>query len=311
MRVTPLRVEEVLAGLRAVLTCARADGALSRNEAAFVKVAARAAGLSTDPLELPNIDVAELCTVFPTADRREQVLQAMVLMTLMDERVAPEEIALIETFAQGLGIDEPRVQNLRQLAEGRVRTLWLDLARRSFARPIFERTLKEKGLTGVWKIVGPMMGLAKDPELANRFTELGKLPENSFGYAYFRFIVDNELGFPGEGIVAEEGMWHDLTHVLTGYDTSPIGEVSVVSFIAGYVNEDPFFWLFTIALQFHLGIRVSPYSPGARGYFEPEVVVPAFRRGLSMKTDISRNWDPWPHLARPLADVRRELGVVP
>lgn len=311
MNVAPLRVEEVLAGLRALLTCARADGAVSQTEASLVRVAARAAGLSTDPLELPSIEASELATLFPSPARREQVLQAMMLMTLMDERVAPAEVALIETYARGLGVDEPRVKNLRQLAEGRVRTLWLDLARRSFARPIFEKTLKEKGLGGVWKIVGPMIGLAKDDALANRFTELGRLPENSFGYAYFRFIVDHQLGFPGEGIVAEEGMWHDLTHVLAGYDTTPRGEVSVVSFIAGYVREDPFFWLFTIALQFHLGIRVSPYSPGEHGFFDPAVVIPAFRRGLAMKVDISRNWDPWPHLARPLEDVRRELGVVP
>jgi hypothetical protein len=101
MRVTPFRVEEVLAGLRAVLTCARADGALSRNEAAFVKVAARAAGLSTDPLELPNIDVAELCTVFPTADRREQVLQAM------GDR--PVTIRTLDLGGDKVGDDEPAI----------------------------------------------------------------------------------------------------------------------------------------------------------------------------------------------------------
>ena len=82
-------------------------------------------GLSTDPLELPNIYVAELCTVFPTDDRREQVLQAMVLMTLIDKHVAPQELALIETYAKGLGIDEPRVKNLRQLAEGRCNRVFI------------------------------------------------------------------------------------------------------------------------------------------------------------------------------------------
>lgn len=297
--------------VRALLTCARADGDLSANEASLVKVATQVAGLSIDPLSLPSLDVDELRAALPSAERREQVLQAMILMTLMDERVTPAEVELITRFAAGLEVSEPRVHNLRQLSEGRLRTVWLDLARRSFARPIFEHTLREKGLGGVWKIVGPMLGLAKDPALVDRFLSLGQLPTDTFGYAYFRFIVDHDLGFPGEGIVAEEGMWHDLTHVLAGYDISPRGEVAVVSFIAGYVREDPFFWLFTIALQFHLGIRVSPYSPGEHGFFDPALFIPAYRRGLRVKVDLSRNWDPWPLLPRRLEDVRRELGVEP
>src|SRR5262249_31831434 len=154
------------------------------------------------------------------------------------------------------------------------------LARRSFARPIFERSLRERGLGAVWEIVGPMVGLGGSADLVRRYNDLGRLPEGTLGRAYWRFVVDNDLWFPGEGIVAEAGVWHDLSHVLAGYGTEPEGEVQVVSFIAGYRREDPFFWLFTIALQFHLGVRVSPYSPPGRGYFEPERVIGALRRGM-------------------------------
>lgn len=301
---------EAMAGLRAMATCARADGEFSDAEASLITAAATLLGVTLDdPRQLDSIDPEALKAALPDPKRRELALQAMILMTVMDEDVSGAEAALVSRYATVLGVDEPRVANVTLLSQGRLKTLWLDLARRSFARPIFERTLKEKGLLGVWKIVGPMVGLAKDPALANRFIELGRLPEGTLGHAYFRFIVDHELGFPGEGIVAEEGMWHDLTHVLAGYDTSPHGEVSVVSFIAGYVREDPFFWLFTIALQFHLGIRVSPYSPGEHGFFDPAIVLPAFRRGLSVTRDLSRDWNPWPHMERPLDDVRRELGI--
>jgi hypothetical protein len=232
-------------------------------------------------------------------------------MALMDGDVTQAEVELARRYASELGVDEPRVANLGHVAEGRLRTLWLDLARRSFARPIFERTLREKGPVGLWKIVGPMVGLAKDPELSRKYIALGELPEGTFGRAYFRFIVENDLGFPGEGIVAEEGVWHDLAHVLAGYDTTPRGEVSVVSFIAGTAREDPFFWLFSIALQFHLAIRVSPYSEGGTGHFLPEVVAPALLRGLRVSKDLSRAWDPFPHFARPLEDLRREFSVPP
>lgn len=303
--------EEAYASLRAMATCARADGELSAIEEDTLRVAAKLLGVSCDPDHLADIPVDELARVFPEPARRERVVQAMILMALMDGDVTQAEVALARTYASELGVDEPRVANLGHVAEGRLRTLWLDLARRSFARPIFERTLREKGPMGVWKIVGPMVGLAQDPTLARKYIALGELPEGTFGRAYFRFIVENELGFPGEGIVAEEGVWHDLAHVLAGYDTTPHGEVSVVSFIAGTAREDPFFWLFSIALQFHLAIRVSPYSEGATGHFLPEVVAPALLRGLRVTKDLSRAWDPFPHFARPLRDVRAELGVPP
>lgn len=307
-----LTSEEATAGLRAMMTCARADGAESDSEVELVTVAASMLGEAIgDPRALVSITPSELALAFPDPSRRERALQAMILMALVDGDVTGTEVALVSSFAKELGIDEPRVQNLRHVAEGRLRTLWLDLARRSFARPIFERTLKEKGVRGVWKIVGPMMGLAQDPELARRYIALGELPEGTLGHAYFRFIVDNDLGFPGEGIVAEEGVWHDVTHVISGYDTTPEGELSVVSFIAGYTREDPFFWLFTIVLQFHLGIQVSPYSPGAVGHFDAGLVLRALRRGMDVTRDLSKGFDPFPEFEKPLELVRREMNVLP
>ena len=112
-------------------------------------------------------------------------------------------------------------------------------------------------------------------------------------------------------MVAEEGVWHDLSHVLAGYGTTPEGEVAVVSFIAGYRREDPFFWVFTIALQFHLGIKVSPYSPNLTGHFDPALVLGAMQRGMAMTHDLSTGWDYWPDLPLPLDDVRRKYGVAP
>ncbi|MCU0686443.1 MAG: TerB family tellurite resistance protein [Polyangiaceae bacterium] len=300
------------AGLRAMATVARADGRADPAELALIRAAASALGAPLDdPDALAPIEATELAAALPDTAHRTIALQAMILTALMDGDVSGREADAVDRFAASLGVDEPRVANLRQLAEGRMRTLWFDLARRSFARPVFEQALRTKGLGGVWKIVGPMVGLAKDYDLARRYNDLGHLPEGTLGRAYWRFIVDRELGFPGEGIVAEAGVWHDLTHVLGGYDTEPSGEVSVVSFIAGYKRDDPFFWLFTIALQFHLGVRVSPYSPRAQGHFDPELVRRAFERGSQVNRDLGTEWNYADDLGRPLDDVRRDLGVPP
>jgi len=302
---------EATAGLRMMKAVALADGALADKEVALIEASARALGVTCDARALEPATAAVVKEALGAPLLRERAVQAAILVAMIDGEASASEVETIASFARELGVDEPRVANLRQLANGQLRRLWIDLARRSFARPIFERALRERGLAGIWKIVGPMVGLGRDPDLARRYADLGRLPEGTLGYAYFRFIVDNELGFPGEGVVAEDGVWHDLSHVLGGYGTDPAGEVSVVSFIAGYRREDPFFWLFTIALQFHLGIKVSPYSPGLTGHFEPDLVLEAVRRGMAMNRDLSVGWDYWDDLARPLAEVRERYGVPP
>lgn len=308
-----LTESEAIAGLRLMKTVALSDGSLDDKETSLLDAAARALGLETSALELDpvRLDAIPVALANATPTLRERALQAAMITAMIDGRVSLVEVATLRSFAAALGIAECRIENLEQLAKGHVRRMWLDLARRSFAIPIFEEALRKKGLSGVLDIVSPMLGLGKDADLARRYNDLGRLPEDTMGRAYWRFIIDNNLGFPGEGVVAEEGVWHDVTHVLAGYTTEPEGEVQVVSFIAGYRREDPFFWLFTIALQFHLGIRVSPYSPGMLGRFVPELVIRALRRGMAMTRDLSVDYDPWEDMSLRLADVRAKYNVPP
>ena len=93
-----------------------------------------------------------------------------------------------------------------------------------------------------------------DSMLSNRFLSkspdismLRACPSGSLGQAYWQYLEDNELDAKllresdfisahklrgtDEGHLAERGFQlHDLFHVLTGYDTTPLGEVKVVSF---------------------------------------------------------------------------------
>lgn len=277
-------------------------------ERALLDVAARIVGQPTlgEVVPLEPEAVAALAT---TPKVRERIVQSAILATLMDGVVEAEEVAGVRALARALDVDEPRLVALSHLARGRTALAWLDLARRSFARDVFEKALAGGGPSHLYKIVAPLVGLGVDGELAARYVGLGELPPGTLGRAYFDFLVRNELPFPGEHrAVPEAGVWHDVTHVLAGYETADEEEILVVSFIAGYRREDAFFWIFTIALQYHLGIKVSPYSPAKRGLFRPETAMAAYERGTHVVTDLER-WDPWPHFARPLDEVRRELGV--
>lgn len=297
----------------AELTCgamyalALADGSLDETEERLLNACVELMGL--DPSALKGVSAEEIAAQVEDPEERRSILRAMILMSLMDGQVLPEETAVIEHYAFVLAVDERRIKNLRQIIDQRHRLLFFDLARRSFARDIFVKELRQKGPSGVWKIVGPMLGRALDPKLASRYRACETLPAESLGRAYWQFMTDYQLPFPGESYaVPESGVWHDMSHVLGGYSTDPADEVLVVAFIAGYTRSDPFFWLFTIALQFHLGINVSPYSPIRTGLFEPARVLEAVKRGSQVKLDLSK-WDWWPHMASPLDQVRSELGV--
>lgn len=305
-----LRPEEAPAALGALWAIATADPPITDEERRWIEVSARALGVERIPEEERAWSPEDVASALSEPSSKERVLQLMMLTAMVDEHVSASEVAVVEAFARAFQVEEPRVQSLRLVAEGHTTRAWIGLARRGSARSDVERVLKREGLRGLWRIVGPLLGLVEDTAQARRFNDLGKLPSGTLGRTYWEFLVNNGLPFPGEAhAVPESGLWHDLAHVLGGYDVTPEGEVQVVSFIAGFKREDPFFWLFTIALQFHLGLRVSPYSQGGKGYFRPEQVHRALARGMAMNTDLSLGWDPWPHFARPIEQVREELGI--
>lgn len=305
MDLDPAHARLAVGAMRAV---AGADGEVAPDEARLVDAAARLLSVSPD---VPPLTPETLRSAGLAPKDAERVVQAGILAALLDGRVDPAEVRAVRALAEAAGVDEPRVHNLAQLSKGHVRLAWLDLARRSFAKDVFVDALKRDGPRGVWKIVGPMLGRAVDPALAARYIALGELPEGTLGRAYFRFVYENGLGFPGEkGAVPESGVWHDVSHVLGGYGITPDQEVQVVSFIAGFSREDPFFWVFTITLQFHLGLRVSPYSQSGTGLVEPDKMLAAFARGAAMTEDLSaEGFDPWPLFPQPLEAVRAQLGV--
>ena len=102
-----------------------------------------------------------------------------------------------------------------------------------------------------------------------------------------------------------------MLHVVGGYPITPIGEAEVVAFMAGFRREDPFFWIFTVVLQFQVGLRISPFAPGVPHQIDPKSFVRHHERGARVKIDISRDWSFRAEWQRPVADVRRDLGVPP
>lgn len=150
--------------------------------------------------------------------------------------------------------------------------------------------------------------------LADR-NRLAAMPEGSLGRAYLAFL-DAE-GITAEGLVqaseeaygrpsrdADEELvqqqlrdMHDLWHTLTGYKGDLLGEAAVLAFSFAQTRHPGVGFLALI------GLVLSP-APEYRQF-----ILGGFRRGVRAAWLPAQDWEAL--LARPLADVRRELGIRP
>jgi hypothetical protein len=68
-----------------------------------------------------------------------------------------------------------------------------------------------------------------------------------------------------------------------------------------------------IAMFFQLGIEPLAEMrgvPAHKGLLDFEAFRTAYMRGQACNADLT-TWDPWPHMERPLEEVRAELAIPP
>jgi ubiquinone biosynthesis protein Coq4 len=246
----------------------------------------------------------------------EWVVRGMVLACLARGEVTAEDAALVEAYTEALGVEEHVVRNLRQLAEGQMALLKLDVRRRSFTGQMIRQTREEEGIFSLLRGAATRIGIIEDAETAERFEALAELPPGTLGRALHEYYVENEFPVPGKRhALPAFGVVHDLCHVLSGYGVDGPGEIEVLAFQAGFMRTDPMSTLFFAVLQSHYKVRLVAIAPGGEGRLDDpkilERMIRAFKRGSAMTVDLFDHWDYRPHLAEPIANVRASLGVPP
>jgi hypothetical protein len=276
-------------------------------------------GTDLDVEALPEIEPATLAEHIESPELARQLVRGMVVMSLAVGPATPAQSALIARFAGALGVDEPATRAIEHLAHKEMVRFVLDLHRRSNLRDYIDNQYRQKGgIFGVVKGLLDFRGVTHDGALAARYRALGELPRETLGHAFFQHYHANGFAFPGEeGGFPEGALFHDLGHVLAGYDITPEGELQIACFQAGYRrNENAFFTILFAVLIHTAGVNVAPMPmPKHLGRIGEgdlaERMLDALRRGAQMTVDLGADWDFWPQLARPLQDVRADLGVEP
>src|SRR6185295_11596906 len=239
--------EQAYWGLRAMKTVALANGELDASEVNLLDTTQQILGTPYPLDKLDPITPAELASAFPDPQLRNQLVNGLIVMSLIDRTADPQETALVEQFAQALAVSAPEVKTLRNVLEKGIIQLRLDLARRFWVRGKLKAVWNEEGLGGIFKVVGGMLGQYHNASLAARYQALEQYPAGTLGRAYWEYCRKNGFALPGEkGGPPEFVVFHDMTHVLAGYDTDPEGEVQVACFSAGYRRRDPFLFVFFV-----------------------------------------------------------------
>lgn len=283
----------------------------SPREELFLQTIARLHGVELDPSALPEMSLAQAAAVLVHPHQRRRLVQLAVIMATVDGRVLSDRASAVAQLARALGVEEPAVHTLRRLAARQILRARFELIRRTLGK-MLGLAWREARWAGLCEIACGFLGVGENRATAQRYRQLARLPAGSFGHALWKHCTSRNFALPGErGAIPERALFHDLGHVLSGYDTDPAGEIQQAAFQAGFVRRDGFVFLFFGVVQFHLGIKITPVAAGEVGFFNIEKVLTALARGAACRADLSERWSFWSRAARTLEDVRSELAIPP
>ncbi|MEZ4428578.1 MAG: hypothetical protein R3A51_12930 [Nannocystaceae bacterium] len=253
--------------------------------------------------------VTSLVDAIPSARARQRLLQLAIITALVDGAPERATVSRVRALARALGVRDPGVAVLGHVAAGRRRLARALMTRRIIGR-FFLDAWRRAGLAGLRRIIAPLwFARGSDPPVAWRYRALGLLPAGTLGHTLWAHCTERRFSFPGEaGGIPEQLMFHDVGHILTGFNTEPDGEIQQGAFQAGFMRRDGFAILLFVVLQFHLGIKITPVADPEVGYFDVPKVMRALAAG-GRCLDLSEGWRIWEDAGRPIAEVRHDYGI--
>ena len=311
--VGPSESDAILGAMRQVALAG--DHAISYADTTNIAAAARyllRRSDFTDLGTLPAVEPADLVAALK-ADREleREAVKYLAIMALVDGVLDTAKLVRVLEYARALDIEEAYLTELVEAASGHLAWAIADMTRKNFDSII---SRSSDGIDPVaW--ITPYAGANADPALVARYDALGKLPQDSFGKALWDFDKQNGYAFPGDptALNATFGTPHDSTHVISGYDTSPRGEILVSTFTAAMHPINPMTGhILPVIFNGHLGVKFNDVARYTTGGLDPDEFWHAWARGSDMTVDIfAPDWNLWDWVELDLEEVRRTFNVAP
>jgi ubiquinone biosynthesis protein Coq4 len=258
-----------------------------------------------------------LADILVDPEMRQSVVRILALLPVIDKRILPAKVAVVEEAARRLAVEDRGLEILRLAVKGKYRSIGFSAMMRSVGHywsPTGRMRVRD-WLDMMRNFLPPVPGLYQmigDKPLLARYQALGQLPSDTLGYALYRFYTDRGFALPGEPKSFPEG-WakHETYHVLSGYEVNNQGEMLLAAFSGGNSRLLCMDLLMVTLLQFQAGKRVVP-GPLPTDELRPAAFFRALARGASMNVDLlGGHWNLWPEVDKPIAALRSAYNVPP
>lgn len=304
-----------LLGAAKTVAAGGAEGSLSDVAAEAIKSLA-VLGLGVEAPEVSTLPATGPGLLTAALDFAEQVVTSidiLAVMALVDGALDPDRIGQVVTFADGLGFRPDWLEDLSLSLADDLTPVIEDMGGRNL-QSVTDGRLELADIDDINTWLEPYSGDGQDDPLAQRYASLSELPPGSLGYEFWSFYDRHHFAFPGQPGAVNEifGTPHDCTHLISGYDTTPQGELLVSTFtsrmhpiypMAGHVLPVIYSW--------HLGIEFNKLAGSYRGALDPAKFWVAWDRGLQATADtFSREFAFWDHIAEPLVGIRESFGII-
>jgi hypothetical protein len=267
--------------------------------------------------ETSKLDLTNLARVAPkqlessiaAVSLREDAVKFLTVMTCIDDVPGPDKVEAVRRYAAALDVEAPYLHLLGLASDGHIQEALAEMTRLNMDS--ITNGKWAGGDANSWLL--PYVGQGADPVLASRFRALSKYPWNSFGHAFHHQFISNGYEFPGEAKALNAGFSvpHDSAHVISGYDTTPRGEILVSVFTSTMHKRLPMgAHVLPVIFSWHLSIQINSVAGKAATPMDPQNFWRAWSAGAASKVDtFATDWNFWALAERPLAEVRTIFGV--
>jgi hypothetical protein len=307
----PKEAEAILGSMRAV---ADADGAITLTDAdRHTLIAAGRYGLALDhPVDPDAITPAspeELALALDGSGITDFATRFLAIMALVDGTIDNPKLELVVGYASALGFTADYVTELAETAHGHLKWALADMTRND----LLSDTGEEIDLDDASGWLLPYEGDDADPELTAKYEELGALPEGTLGRAFYDWYTGHGFAFPGTPGALNEvfATPHDSTHILSGYSTTPQGELLVATFTGGMHPVASMEGnILPVIYSWHLGVKINDVAGAFHGALDPQKFFVAWDRGAAVTGDFfTPGWDFWATAPTPLAELQAAMTV--
>lgn len=178
--------------------------------------------------------------------------------------------------------------------------------------------ISEYGLIEYYKQMQCMVKHRPYPHYKQQYDFLTTLSNNTLGGQLVNLLKSSNLSLPGcPGGMASFFLWHDLTHIISGADTSFLGELCANAFTAGSTDQCQLRILTWGLLQFNLGVSLAVIAAPSKNNLKTSADIDFYLQALLSGTRASLDVCDWPvskikeDLHIDLVQVRDQYNIQP